>query len=58
MVSIHKKCRSDLAFYAGETYRDVTLKCLMAGDPGGIEVDDTAQGLNTFYWEISIMLMA
>lgn len=56
--AVIKKCRSDLAFWAGETYRDVTLKCLMAGDPGGIEVDDTAQGLNNFYWEISIMLMA
>lgn len=56
--AVIKKCRSDLAFWAGETYRDVTLKCLMAGDPGGIEVDDTAQGLNRFYWEISIMLMA
>ncbi|KAF5246000.1 hypothetical protein FANTH_7090 [Fusarium anthophilum] len=28
--AVIKKCRSDLAFFAGETYRDITLRCLLA----------------------------
>ncbi|KAM0259915.1 hypothetical protein ACHAPA_010522 [Fusarium lateritium] len=55
--AVIKKCESDLGFWAGETYRDVTIKCLKAGDPGGIQVDNSSQGLIDFYWKISIMLV-
>ncbi|KAM0548045.1 hypothetical protein ACHAPJ_010103 [Fusarium lateritium] len=54
--AIIKKTRSDMAFWMGETYRDVTLRCLLAGELGGVEAD-SAGGLNNFYWDVGINLM-
>ncbi|KAF4341454.1 hypothetical protein FBEOM_4615 [Fusarium beomiforme] len=47
--AVVKKCRSDLAFWAGETYRDIALRCLLAGEPGGVQAEDDAAGLNNFF---------
>ncbi|RSL68689.1 hypothetical protein CEP54_002738 [Fusarium duplospermum] len=55
--AIVKKCRSDLAFWMGETYKDVTLRCLLAGEEGGVQAADGAGGLNNFYWDVGISLM-
>ncbi|KAF4945005.1 hypothetical protein FGADI_12264 [Fusarium gaditjirri] len=56
--AVIKKCRSDLAFFAGETYRDITLRCLLAGESGGVQADNDAAGLNNLYWDVGINLMA
>lgn len=55
--AIVKKCRSDLAFWMGETYKDVTLRCLLAGEEGGVQAADGTGGLNNFYWDVGISLM-
>ncbi|RSM06393.1 hypothetical protein CDV31_009167 [Fusarium ambrosium] len=55
--AIVKKCRSDLAFWMGETYKDVTLRCLLAGEEGGGQAADGSGGLNNFYWDVGISLM-
>ncbi|KAJ4262924.1 hypothetical protein NW762_006537 [Fusarium torreyae] len=55
--AVIKKTRSDMAFWMGETYRDVTLRCLLAGEPGGVQAEDSAGGLNNFYWDVGINLM-
>ncbi|KAF4960304.1 hypothetical protein FSARC_10501 [Fusarium sarcochroum] len=55
--AIIKKTRSEMAFWMGETYRDVTLRCLLAGEPGGVQAEDSAGGLNNFYWDVGINLM-
>ncbi|UPL00748.1 hypothetical protein LCI18_011682 [Fusarium solani-melongenae] len=55
--AIVKKCRSDLAFWMGETYGDVTLRCLLAGEEGGVQAADGTGGLNNFYWDVGISLM-
>ncbi|KAI8673043.1 hypothetical protein LRP88_02432 [Fusarium phalaenopsidis] len=55
--AIAKKCRSDLAFWMGETYKDVTLRCLLAGEEGGVQATDGTGGLNNFYWDVGISLM-
>ncbi|KAJ4218841.1 hypothetical protein NW759_007992 [Fusarium solani] len=55
--AIVKKCRSDLAFWMGETYKDVTLRCLLAGKEGGVQAADGTGGLNNFYWDVGIGLM-
>jgi hypothetical protein len=55
--AVVKKCKSDLAFFAGETYRDITLRCLLAGEPGGVQAENDAAGLNNLYWDVGINLM-
>ncbi|RSL88524.1 hypothetical protein CEP51_001680 [Fusarium floridanum] len=55
--AIVKKCRSDLAFWMGETYKEVTLRCLLAGEEGGVQAADGSGGLNNFYWDVGISLM-
>ncbi|KAG4253206.1 hypothetical protein FPRO03_07166 [Fusarium proliferatum] len=55
--AIIKKCKSDLAFFAGETYRDITLRCLLAGESGGVQAENDAAGLNNLYWDVGINLM-
>ncbi|KAL2686859.1 hypothetical protein Neosp_004401 [[Neocosmospora] mangrovei] len=55
--AIVKKCRSDLAFWMGDTYKDVTLRCLLAGEEGGVQAADGTGGLNNFYWDVGISLM-
>ncbi|RBQ78514.1 hypothetical protein FVER53590_07704 [Fusarium verticillioides] len=55
--AVIKKCQSDLAFFAGETYRDITLRCLLAGEPGGVQAENDAAGLNNLYWDVGINLM-
>ena len=48
-----RKCRTDLACWTGDTYRDVTIGCLMAGDSEGIDAED----LNSFYWDVVVRLI-
>ncbi|KAF5588152.1 hypothetical protein FPANT_6684 [Fusarium pseudoanthophilum] len=55
--AVIKKCKSDLAFFAGETYRDITLRCLLAGETGGVQAESDAAGLNNLYWDVGINLM-
>ncbi|KAM0226903.1 hypothetical protein ACHAPO_011997 [Fusarium lateritium] len=55
--AVVKKCESDLACWAGEIYRDVTLRCLLAGKPGGVQGEDNVEGLNNFYWDVGIELL-
>ncbi|KAJ0135236.1 Uncharacterized protein HZ326_21741 [Fusarium oxysporum f. sp. albedinis] len=55
--AVVKKCKSDLAFFAGETYRDITLRCLLAGESGGVQAENDAAGLNNLYWDVGISLM-
>ncbi|KAF5977929.1 hypothetical protein FCOIX_6261 [Fusarium coicis] len=55
--AVIKKSKSDLAFFAGETYRDITLRCLLAGEPGGVQAENDAAGLNNLYWDVGINLM-
>ncbi|KAF5687896.1 hypothetical protein FDENT_5186 [Fusarium denticulatum] len=55
--AIIKKCKSDLAFFAGETYRDITLRCLLAGESGGVQAENDAAGLDNLYWDVGINLM-
>ncbi|KAF9771901.1 hypothetical protein IL306_010426 [Fusarium sp. DS 682] len=55
--AVVRKCKSDLAFWAGETYKDVTLRCLLTGEPGGVQAEDDAAGLNNLYWDVGINLM-
>ncbi|EXM17336.1 HeLo domain superfamily [Fusarium oxysporum f. sp. vasinfectum] len=55
--AVVKKCKSDLAFFAGETYRDITLRCLLAGESGGVQAENDAAGLNNLYWDVGINLM-
>ncbi|PNP81495.1 hypothetical protein FNYG_05170 [Fusarium nygamai] len=55
--AVIKKCKLDLAFFAGETYRDITLRCLLAGEPGRVQAENDAVGLNNLYWDVGINLM-
>jgi hypothetical protein len=53
--SLVSKCKTDLACWMGEQYRDITLRCLNAEneDEGGV-----GGSLNEFYWSVVWGLMS
>lgn len=57
--AVIQKCQDDLACWMGETYRDITVGCLKAGDSGGVGVfgQEDTQELNNFYWDVVVKLL-
>ena len=49
-----QECQTKLACWMGERYRNVTLRCLQAGDS---EAGGLGDDLNAFYWQVVLELM-
>ncbi|KAK5766387.1 hypothetical protein LTS12_003304 [Elasticomyces elasticus] len=55
LASLIKKCKSDLACWMGEQYRDITLRCLEADTEFSGEVGEC---LTKFYWSVVLDIIS